>query len=364
MSKEPIIVTLMCFSIISVLCHRGTPCRGCVQTAYTDLLLSCLVNYSSLSCPYHTDTRLLSKRLQSLCPDFWLRAPEYQIDKRRCYFWKRHKNITSTQTVEEQESIEILFLQHWGCVMWCIVRYINLPPTLCRSKQTLCLLFVVLPQQYFYLSCETAIQIDEVQQHDIFCTSITLRGWATWVKSQQTITFPDISSPHSDRWWILPDKAFIIAENRECTKISSLFFSPPSSASPVQIEMNSAARSRMGSALTVRREKRWFAAGYSLAIKNYISLLQGGHYGAVGRGAYQVETTVLCQLRFDSATVRETAMEMSYDGMPLKISSLLSFISEFSALRLSGPRCIKSPHVAGSAQYSPKETIWKDVAKM
>lgn len=115
--------------------------------------------------------------------------------------------------------------------MWCIVRYINLPPTLCRSKQTLRLLFVVLPQQYFYLSCETAIQIDEVQQHDIFCTSITLQGWATWVKSQQTITFPDISSPHSDRWWILPDKAFIIGGNRECTKISSLFFSPPSSAS-------------------------------------------------------------------------------------------------------------------------------------
>ena len=115
--------------------------------------------------------------------------------------------------------------------MWCIVRYINLPPTLCRSKQTLCLLFVVLPKQYFYLSCETAIQIDEVQQHDIFCTSITLQGWATWVKSQQTITFLDISSPHSDRWWILTDKAFIIAENRECTKISSLFFFLPSSAS-------------------------------------------------------------------------------------------------------------------------------------
>lgn len=137
--------------------------------------------------------------------------------------------------------------------MWCIVRYINLPPTLCRSKQTLGLLFVVLPQQYFYLSCETAIQIDEVQQHDIFCTSITLRSRATWVKSQQTITFPDISSPHSDRWWILPDKAFIIAENRECTKICSLFFSPPSSAFPVQIEMNSAARSRMRSPLGGRK---------------------------------------------------------------------------------------------------------------
>lgn len=82
------------------------------------------------------------------------------------------------------------------------VRYINLPPTLCRSEQTLRLFFfffVASARQYFYLSCETAIQIDEVQQHDIFCTSITLRGRATWVKSQQTITFPDIFSPHSDR---------------------------------------------------------------------------------------------------------------------------------------------------------------------
>lgn len=163
--------------------------------------------------------------------------------------------------------------------MWCIVGYINPPPTLCRSKQTLRLLFVVLPQQYFYLSCETAIQIDEVQQHDIFCTSITLRGWATWVKSQQTITFPDISSPHSDRWWILPDKAFIIAANRECTKISSLFFSPPSSAFPVQIDMNSAAEAEWSPVHTHRRK-----GGGGINVKSLqdiycqsksISLLQG-----------------------------------------------------------------------------------------
>lgn len=153
--------------------------------------------------------------------------------------------------------------------MWCIVWYINPPPTLCRSKQTLCLLFVVLPQQYFYLSCETAIQIDEVQQHDIFCTSITLRGWATWVKSQQTITFPDISSPHSDRWWILPDKAFIIAENRECTKISSLFFSPLSSASLSKSRWTQLQKQN-GLCTHRRKEKRWIAAGYSLAIKKYI----------------------------------------------------------------------------------------------
>lgn len=60
-----------------------------------------------------------------------------------------------------------------------------------------------------------------------------------------------------------------------------------------------------------------------------------------------METTVLCQLRFDPAKLREAAMEMSYDGMPLKISSLLSFILEFNAPRLSGPRCSESPYVAG-----------------
>lgn len=126
-SEEPIIVTLpvrriIFLSIMSFLCHTGTPRRGCVHTAYTDFLLSCLVNYSSISCPYHTDTRLLSPRLQSSSPDFWLRSPQYQIDKRsRSYFRKRHKSIKSTQIVEEQESIAILFLQHWGCVMWCDV---------------------------------------------------------------------------------------------------------------------------------------------------------------------------------------------------------------------------------------------------
>lgn len=62
-----------------------------------------------------------------------------------------------------------------------------------------------------------------------------------------------------------------------------------------------------------------------------------------------METTVLCQLRSDPATMREAAMEMSYDGMPFKISSLLSFISEFNALRLSGLRCIESPYMAGNA---------------
>lgn len=182
--------------------------------------------------PVHTQTQLLLTRLPSLscfCSVFFFsRLHNIKMIKEveEAISEGATRALKSTEIEEEQESIEILF-----CNILYVVWYINLPPTLCRSKQILCLLLVVSPQQYFYLSCKTAIQIDEVQQHDIFCTSITLRGLATWVKSQQTITFPDISSPHSDRWWILPDKAFIIAENRECTKISSLFFYPPSTAS-------------------------------------------------------------------------------------------------------------------------------------
>lgn len=257
-----------------------------------------------------------------------------------------HKSIKSTRIAGEQESIEILFLQHRGCAMWCIVRYINLPPTLCRSKQTLRLLFAVLPQQYFYLSCETAIQIDEVQQHDIFCTSITLRGWATWVKSQQTITFPDISSPHSDRWWILPDKAFIIAENRECTKISSLFFSPPSSASLsksrwTQLQKQNGLRTHRQKGEAVNR-CRIFTSNQKVYpyCRTAITALWA-------RGHRKWKQLFCASSDFDPATMRGATMEMSYDGMPLKISPLLSFISEFNTLRLSSPRCIESPCVAG-----------------
>ncbi len=78
-----------------------------------------------------------------------------------------------------------------------------------------------------------------------------------------------------------------------------------------------------------------------------------------------METTALCQPRFDPGTMREAAMEMSHDGMPLKISSLLSFISEFNALRLSGPRCIESPYEAVSDPTpTPSKSHLKDVAKM
>lgn len=187
--------------------------------AYTDFPpLSCLVNYSSsfaLHITQITRTAIIKP------PDFSLRFCTISNWQKKKLF------LQEAQKAHEQWREHWYGFSFWGCAMRCIVRYINLPPTLCRSEQTVRLLFVVLPQQCFYLSCETAIQIDEVQQHDIFSTSITLRSRATWVKSQQTITFPDISSPHSDRWWILSDKAFIIRENREFTKISSLFFSPP-----------------------------------------------------------------------------------------------------------------------------------------
>jgi len=47
-------------------------------------------------------------------------------------------------------------------------------------------------------------------------------------------------------------------------------------------------------------------------------------------------------------------MEMSYDGMSLKINILSSFILEFSAQKLSGPGCIKSPYVTGNATSQAK----------
>lgn len=61
-----------------------------------------------------------------------------------------------------------------------------------------------------------------------------------------------------------------------------------------------------------------------------------------------METTVLCQLRFDPAKWREAAMEMSDDGVPPKTGSLLSFIWELNAPRLDGPRCSQSPYMSGN----------------
>lgn len=69
-----------------------------------------------------------------------------------------------------------------------------------------------------------------------------------------------------------------------------------------------------------------------------------------------METTVLCQLKFESAAMREPAVEISYDGMPLKINSLLSFISDFNAPKLSGPTCLRSPYATGDAT-NPKQVI-------
>lgn len=217
-------------------------------------------------------------------------------------------------------------MQNRSCAMQRIVRYINLPPTLCRSEQTLRLFFyfffVASPRQYFYLSCETAIQIDEVQQHDIFCTSITLRGRTTWVKSQQTITFPDIFSPHSDRWWILPDKVFIIAENRECTKISSLFFSQLRSAF---LSKSRWTRLQKAEQLGGTRRQEGEALSDSRTLVS-VSWLHSQRCGAASKEAYHTATTVLCQLGFDSATSRKAALEMRYDGIALKMSPCIIYL--------------------------------------
>lgn len=111
-----------------------------------------------------------------------------------------------------------------------------------------------------------------------------------------------------------------LSQRTESALKSLLFSSPlhPLPLCPNRDELS--CRSRMGSTYTVRRKSVESLQDIHWQSKS-ISLLQGRHYGAVGRGAYQMETTVLCQFRFDPATMREAAMEMSYDGMPLKISS-------------------------------------------
>lgn len=225
----------------------------------------------------------------------------------------------------------------------------------------------MLPQQYFYLSCETAIQIDEVQQHDIFCTSITLRGWATWVKSQQTITFPDISSPHSDRWWILPDKAFIIAENRECTKISSLFFSPPSTAF---LSKSRWTRLQEQNGLRTHRQKvekrlnrcRIFSGNQKVYPYCRAAVMVQWAEGHIKWKQLFCASPDLILLQW------EAAMEMSYDGMPLKISSLLSLSQssmhwgsavEMHRVSIQGRQCLNSRKKIIFQQFNP----WNSLSK-
>lgn len=143
-------------------------------------------------------------------------------------------------------------------------------------------------------------------------------------------------------------------------KISSLFF-PPSFSVSVQIEMNSA------------EETEWVphtpsgagGGGGGVCIESLqdihqpsesLFILQASGCGVLGRRAYQMETTALCQFRFDPGTMRKPAMEMSSDNMPLKINFLSSFILEFSAQKLRGLRCIKSLCATGNSSKS----LWNE----
>lgn len=173
----------------------------------------------------------------------------------------------------EQESIEIL-LQNRSYAIQRIVRYIYLPPTLCRSEQTLHLIVVASPRQYFYLSCETAIQIDEVQQHDIFCTSITLQGWATWVKSQQTITFPDIPPPHTVTVDGFSLTKRSLSPRTESALKSLLFSSPHYALAPCPNRDELCCRTPSSSALVVRREKHRVAPGHSRVYPDCIASVE------------------------------------------------------------------------------------------
>ena len=57
-----------------------------------------------------------------------------------------------------------------------------------------------------------------------------------------------------------------------------------------------------------------------------LSRLHSQPCSAVGKVAYHTATTALCQLRFDSATIRKTALEMRYDGFALKTSPFIIYL--------------------------------------
>lgn len=67
-----------------------------VHTAYTDFPLSCLVNYSTFSRPYHTDTRPLSTGLQSSSPDFPLGSPKISN-------WQKKKKLFLREAQEQKK---------------------------------------------------------------------------------------------------------------------------------------------------------------------------------------------------------------------------------------------------------------------
>lgn len=140
-------------------------------------------------------------------------------------------------------------------------------------------------------------------------------------------------------------------------KISSLFFSPTILCLHIRVEMNSnsAARSRMaprarsqtGKAVTRSAMLPGNQKVHPFFFSSFF-FYRAAIMGTVGRGACQMETTVLWQLRFDPAKWREAAMEMSDDGVPPKTGSLLSFIWELNVPRLGSPGCSQSPCMSGN----------------
>lgn len=118
LSEVLMIVTLparkiIYFSIMSVLCHRGTPRRRCAHTQMHThrSLLSCLVNYSFLSCPYTYPTAFDKAAIIKPLFSFNSRLHNIKMMKGEEEAISEGATIAlkSTEIAEEQESIEILF---------------------------------------------------------------------------------------------------------------------------------------------------------------------------------------------------------------------------------------------------------------
>lgn len=110
-----------------------------------------------------------------------------------------------------------------------------------------------------------------------------------------------------------------LSRRTECTKISSLFFSPLRSAS---LSKSRWTRLQKAEQLSTRQEGEALSGSRTLVS---VPWLHSQRCRAVGKEAYHTATTVLCQLRFDSATIRKAALEMRYDGVALKMSPFIIY---------------------------------------
>lgn len=115
---------------------------------------------------------------------------------------------------------------------------------------------------------------------------------------------------------------YSLSPRTECTKISSLFFSQLRCAF---LSKSRWTRLQKAEQLGGTRRQEGEALSDSRTLVS-VSWLHSQRCGAVSKEAYHTATTVLCQLGFDSATIRKAALEMRYDGVALKMSPFIIYL--------------------------------------